>query len=214
MSTMHTPGSGRVDQRRTDTREQIQAVALELFAEKGYDGTSLREISERLGITKAAVYYHFRSKEEILASLVEDFLAQLDALLRWAQDQPRDAAFYTEALCRYNELLSGHAAELARFMHEGLSAIGDLALGMNLRARLVDFVELLTAPGDRLTGRLRARAALLSLHLGTLPDPDCDATEAQRRAAALAIATEILSPPYQTAVKSTTRHSKPTGGSP
>jgi len=49
-----------------DTRTRIQAVALELFTEQGYDATSLREIAERLGVTKAALYYHFKSKEEIV----------------------------------------------------------------------------------------------------------------------------------------------------
>ena len=77
-----------MDQRRTDTREQIQSVALELFAEKGYDRASLREIAERLHVTKAALYYHFRTKDDILASVIEDFLLQLDALVKWAHEQP------------------------------------------------------------------------------------------------------------------------------
>jgi len=54
---------------QTDTRERILDVALELFNEKGYDGTSLREIAERLGVTKAALYYHFERKEDILLEL-------------------------------------------------------------------------------------------------------------------------------------------------
>jgi AcrR family transcriptional regulator len=44
-------------------------VALDLFNEQGYDKTSLREIAERLGITKAALYYHFERKEDILFAL-------------------------------------------------------------------------------------------------------------------------------------------------
>jgi AcrR family transcriptional regulator len=56
-------------QPRGDTRERILDVALELFNEQGYDGTSLREIAERLGITKAALYYHFERKEDILLEL-------------------------------------------------------------------------------------------------------------------------------------------------
>jgi AcrR family transcriptional regulator len=51
------------------TRERILEVATELFTEKGYDKTSLREIAERLGFTKAALYYHFESKEDILLAL-------------------------------------------------------------------------------------------------------------------------------------------------
>jgi AcrR family transcriptional regulator len=51
------------------TRERILNVALDLFSDKGYDGTSLREIAEQLGVTKAALYYHFASKEDILMAL-------------------------------------------------------------------------------------------------------------------------------------------------
>jgi AcrR family transcriptional regulator len=56
-------------ERRTDMRERILDVALELFNEQGYDATSLREIAERLGVTKAALYYHFKSKADILLEL-------------------------------------------------------------------------------------------------------------------------------------------------
>jgi AcrR family transcriptional regulator len=51
------------------TRERILNVALELFTEKGYDGTSLREVAAKLGVTKAAIYYHFASKDDILMAL-------------------------------------------------------------------------------------------------------------------------------------------------
>jgi AcrR family transcriptional regulator len=51
------------------TRERILAIALELFTEHGYDKTSIRDIAERLGVTKAALYYHFKSKADILLEL-------------------------------------------------------------------------------------------------------------------------------------------------
>src|SRR5262245_65264086 len=51
------------------TRDRILDVALELFNEQGYDKTSLREIATRLGVTKAALYYHFERKEDILLEL-------------------------------------------------------------------------------------------------------------------------------------------------
>jgi AcrR family transcriptional regulator len=53
----------------SDTRERILDVALDLFTEKGYDKTTLREIAEQLGFTKAALYYHFPSKKDILLAL-------------------------------------------------------------------------------------------------------------------------------------------------
>ena len=51
------------------TRERILDVALDLFTDQGFDATSMREIAERLDISKPAIYYHFASKEEILMAL-------------------------------------------------------------------------------------------------------------------------------------------------
>jgi len=51
------------------TREQILDVALELFTANGYEKTSLREIAERMNFSKAALYYHFASKDDILLAL-------------------------------------------------------------------------------------------------------------------------------------------------
>ncbi len=53
----------------SSTRERILDIALELFTAEGYDKTSLRDIAERLGTTKAALYYHFERKEDILMEL-------------------------------------------------------------------------------------------------------------------------------------------------
>ena len=65
-----------------DTRERILAVATELFTEQGYDATSLRQIADRLGFTKAALYYHFQSKEQIFTALLEPANARERAGLR------------------------------------------------------------------------------------------------------------------------------------
>ena len=65
--------------RNADTREDIRAVALELFAEYGVEQTSLRQIAERLEITKAALYYHFPSKDELLADLARPMIDDLEA---------------------------------------------------------------------------------------------------------------------------------------
>jgi len=51
------------------TRDRILDIALELFSTQGYDKTSLRQIADKLGFSKAAIYYHFASKEDILRAL-------------------------------------------------------------------------------------------------------------------------------------------------
>ncbi len=81
------------------TRERILDVALELFGEHGYESTSLRDIAERLGVTKAALYYHFERKEDILLELhlrvhalgreALEELASLDDAQRRADAWPR-----------------------------------------------------------------------------------------------------------------------------
>jgi len=77
----------RVMPRRTttdatgDTSSQIRAVALELFAEQGFDGTALQQIADRLGFTKAALYYHFRSKDELLSAVVEPFFTDVEPVM-------------------------------------------------------------------------------------------------------------------------------------
>ncbi|HEX6234136.1 MAG TPA: TetR/AcrR family transcriptional regulator, partial [Jiangellaceae bacterium] len=68
-----------VDTRRT--RERILEVALDLFGTYGYEGTSIRDISDRMGITKAAVYYHFPSKESLLAEVLAPAMTRVRQVL-------------------------------------------------------------------------------------------------------------------------------------
>ena len=58
-----------------DTKERILAAALELFSQKGYEGTNIRELSASLGLVKSGVYKHFRSKEEIWNALLDELVA-------------------------------------------------------------------------------------------------------------------------------------------
>jgi AcrR family transcriptional regulator len=77
------------EEAQTSTRERILDVALDLFNEKGFDRTSLREIADQLGVTKAALYYHFASKDDILMSLhmrLHEF--GKEALARMSADRP------------------------------------------------------------------------------------------------------------------------------
>ena len=53
-----------------DTKTRILETALELFAQRGYLGTSMNDIAQRLGITKAALYKHYAGKQEILDRIV------------------------------------------------------------------------------------------------------------------------------------------------
>lgn len=200
----------RTDERRTDTRAQIRAVALELFAEQGYEKTSLREIAERLGVTKAAVYYHFRTKEEILAGLLDGVVEGIDEILAWGHAQPPGPGRTRAVLQRYHDLLSGPKGptpDLIRFLQESGASLKDLASAAQMRERFEGLSTLLCGPDEPVDRRLRARLALIALHLGAFavdgpgrpgstdepaPGDGLDpAADAERRAAALRIAEEL-----------------------
>src|SRR5262245_5941564 len=107
-----------------DTRTRIQQVALDLFTENGYEATSLREIAERLGVTKAALYYHFRTKDDIIASLVQDRLARVEELIEWGQEQPPTAQTRMEFVRRYSAVLhDGDNLKLMRFFERNQTAM-------------------------------------------------------------------------------------------
>jgi AcrR family transcriptional regulator len=148
---------------RGDTRARIQQIAVELFTEKGYEKTSLREIAERLDVTKAALYYHFKSKEDIVASLVEDYYGQIDALTTWARAQPRSAGLRREILSRYVAIVA-EGDEVFRMLHQNQAAVNTLASakgrGALFRERLTGLVEVLTEPGAAMPERVRAIMAL------------------------------------------------------
>lgn len=87
-----------------DQRARIQAVALERFLAQGYDRTSLREMADELGFTKAALYYHYRAKGDLLAELVEPLLDRIDELLRGADPGHVEARrLLTDYLCILTE---------------------------------------------------------------------------------------------------------------
>lgn len=54
------------------TKRKIFETSMKLFAEKGYDGTSIEEITSEVGVAKGTLYYHFSSKEEIFNFLIEE----------------------------------------------------------------------------------------------------------------------------------------------
>ncbi|MGC4175889.1 TetR/AcrR family transcriptional regulator [Demequina sp.] len=69
------------DARRTDTRDRIIRVAAGLFADRGFAGTSIRDISDALGVTKAALYYHFASKDDILRAIVDQPITSVRSVM-------------------------------------------------------------------------------------------------------------------------------------
>ncbi|HSM13387.1 MAG TPA: helix-turn-helix domain-containing protein, partial [Thermoanaerobaculia bacterium] len=134
------------------TRERVRGAALELFGEKGYDGASMNEIAERVGIAKPSLYNYYRSKEELLLDLVEEGMRQWDEAcmppfesdesferqlarhlaltVRFAVDRPHIVALFQLATShvqgelaeRVQELVAGLEASIRERVHVRIAA--------------------------------------------------------------------------------------------
>lgn len=67
----------RVIKKAEERRNEILDAADELFAQKGFDGTSTNDILEKVGIARGTLYYHFKSKEDIMDALIERYTVLL-----------------------------------------------------------------------------------------------------------------------------------------
>lgn len=77
---------------RGQGRARVVAAALELFADHGVSGTSLQNIADHLGVQKAAVYYQFRTKEEIVMAVLAPGFVALEEVVEVAERQDGSAA--------------------------------------------------------------------------------------------------------------------------
>ncbi|MEO3812638.1 helix-turn-helix domain-containing protein [Sphaerisporangium sp. B11E5] len=179
----------------TDTRTRIQEIALRLFTEQGYEATSLREIAEALGVTKAALYYHFKTKDDIIASLSEERHAMIERLVKWAQDQPRTIETRREFVRRYaDELFAGHHQLFMRFMERNQTALRDHPKVGKMRDLMVAMVGVLSDEDDPHAKRLRSTMALFALHGAMFFLTGEKITDEERKEAALQVAMELIEP--------------------
>lgn len=176
---------------RGDTRRRIQDVALELFVRNGYEKTSLREIAEILEVSKPAIYYHFKSKEDILLSIFQDLSRPVDDIISWGRQQPRNLETKQEILRRYSAALEA-SVPLVRFLRENEATLRDLKVGKEFGQQMTSIGEMLTDSDTSLTDQLRCMSALLTLHFGTFALPNITGDAQEKRSALLEITMEMV----------------------
>ncbi|MEU6774299.1 TetR/AcrR family transcriptional regulator [Streptomyces sp. NPDC046759] len=187
---------GTKQQRRGNTRQRIQDVALELFAEHGYEKTSLREIAERLDVTKAALYYHFKTKEEIIVSLFEDLTKPIEDLIEWGRSQPHTLETKQEMVRRYSRVLAD-AEPLFRFMHDNQGTVRDLRIGDIFKDRMRDLRDIFIDPEAPLVDQVRCVSAMFTLHAGMFVMKDLDGDPEERREAVLDVALDLVTQAHE-----------------
>lgn len=151
------------------TRQRVLDAALELFTEQSYAGTPVRDIAERLGMTKAALYYHFASKEALLIALAEPVVDELDACAREAERGTGDTAGIIRRLVDLfddqRHLMKGvlHDASARRVLVEGQHMFAGLH-------RLERALAGSSTPADV----LRARCAIGAIRGAVMTTEDLD----------------------------------------
>lgn len=90
------------------TRQKLIDAAIELFRQHSVAGTSLQMISDQLGLTKSAIYHHFRTRDELLAAIMEPIIDELTALVQTAEAQRGIRAQAESMLTGYTALAVAH----------------------------------------------------------------------------------------------------------
>lgn len=90
-------------------RDRVIGAAVELFAEHGVQGTSLRMIAERIGVGKGAVYYQFQSKDEIVLAVLRPVFDEIARVVESAESLPHRQARRQAAIKGVVDLLVRHA---------------------------------------------------------------------------------------------------------
>ncbi|MEU4287936.1 helix-turn-helix domain-containing protein [Kribbella sp. NPDC026596] len=176
-----------------DTKAAIHRAALELFSTQGYEKTSLREIAEQVGITKASLYYHYSSKQELLRAIVGTFLDDMQRVLALSDELAWSPEAERELLGAYVDVVIHHRSTgptLLRDIAAVLAAFGDDLDQLIARSRR--FQLWLAGPDPTPADRLRAAAAVESIGAAMAIELDVEVTDAEIRATLLDAATAIL----------------------
>ncbi len=157
---------GTADRGAGGGRARVEQAALRLFAEEGVSETSLQKIADALGVTKAAVYWHYRSKDEIVLAALRPALEELERLA--------DAAAAERSRRGRVELIVGGMVDLLISNRGGLSVLmGDVAV-RHLLEQNPQLMGVLHRILELLAGPEPDRRVAAALFLAGLPGPAAD----------------------------------------
>ncbi|HET6812180.1 MAG TPA: helix-turn-helix domain-containing protein [Acidimicrobiales bacterium] len=160
---------------RIGTREQILATALELFLAQGYEATSLRAIAEHLEITKAALYYHFPAKEQLVVELTRPFLNELADLVAKAraEDPQRRPDRRLVLLTAYLDALVTHRRVIS-LLAQNPATQNHPDVGLRLRNLIESYTTEIAGPDAREEDKVRVACAIGVINAvatGPITDP-------------------------------------------
>ena len=156
---------------RMDRR--IARLALARFRVSGFVGTSIADLAGALGVSKAAIYYHYRSKDTLLHRLIDPLLDAIDTCL---QDHTTPARTPRGLLDAYLAVLLAHP-EVVPLIATDVAVLNHPTIGPRLRAQNQQLQSLLIGPNTTVAARVRAEAALGAIWRPLIADPPLDLTD-------------------------------------
>ncbi|HEX2313526.1 MAG TPA: TetR family transcriptional regulator [Thermomonospora sp.] len=144
------------------TAGRILAAAGALFAERGYRATSMQAIAERVGITKAALYYHFPAKEEILHHLTLPLLDELEGALGDAERHEDPDAVRWRAIEGFVDVGLRHRTTLLMLVRD-MTLLAQAPVAERFRGIMAMANDLVCGPDRRLEQRVRASQVVAGL---------------------------------------------------
>ncbi|MBO3742639.1 TetR family transcriptional regulator [Actinoplanes flavus] len=144
------------------TRQRIMAVAAALFAERGYRATSMQEIAERVGITKAALYYHFAAKEDLLHELTAPVLDDLERELNEAEAAGDPETVRWRAIEAFLDVHLRHRDTLLMLVRD-MTLLVQAPVADRVKAAIALANTLVSGPRPGLAERVRAAQVVAGL---------------------------------------------------
>ena len=159
---------------RMDRR--IARLALARFRADGFVGTSIADLAGALGVSKAAIYYHYRSKDALLHRLIDPLLDAIDACIHDHHTPAASARTARQLLGAYLAVLIAHR-EVVPLVATDVAVLNHPRIGPRLRTQNQQLQSLLTAPDTSPLARLRAEAALGAIWRPLITDSPVDLTD-------------------------------------
>jgi AcrR family transcriptional regulator len=176
---------------RPDTRARILDAALDVFSEHGFEGSSLQQIADRLDLTKAALYYYFRSKDELLEALVEPAIAGVEEILDACSGEPDTPTRRKEFMKQYLDYFL-RQRRLIAYISRDLATLAHPALRTGSEERRARMEAILAGSDLDFSDRVRVTMAFGGMQAAIAQYPDAD--EAELRAALLDAGAALLRP--------------------
>jgi AcrR family transcriptional regulator len=108
-------------------RNQILEIATKLFASKGYHGATLDEVAEQLGVTKASLYYYFRSKEQLLKEICINMQEKMNNNVRELVLSEMSPVYKLRALIKAQLIFVSTNRDISKVVFDEAEALGKAA---------------------------------------------------------------------------------------